>query len=357
MMNLKMLYLGCHAILEYNEISLFNEIGIDVFCLGSYFDPMNPIDPKRPPIEMESKPDLIKLSCPRDALTKELVDNFDIIYIMHIPDWLEKNWNIIKDKIVIWRSIGQSIQDVENRIRPFRRNIKIVRYSPFESNIPGYVGEDAIIRFHLDPDEFNNWNGNINKIITVSQDMRKRIVACSYDVFEQSTRGLPRIIYGPGNDNTGDLNGGILSYDDLKKALRDNRVYFYTGTHPSCYTLNFIEAWMTGIPIVAIGGKYGNASYFNQVTYEVPSMIRNIYGSINSKVLSTENVNNLNSDNLNGFNMFVSDDINMLHYYCKKLLEDESLAKDIGKLGRKSAIQYFGKKNIKPQWEEFFRQI
>lgn len=343
-MNLKMLYIGCHAILEYNEISLFNEIGIDVFCLGSYFDPTKPIDPKRPPIEMksksmESKPDLIKLACPRDALTKEFVDNFDIIYIMHIPEWIEKNWNIIKDKIVIWRSIGQSIQDVENRIRPFRRNIKIVRYSPFEANIPGYVGEDAIIRFHLDPDEFKDWNGSVNKIVTISQNMRGRIVACSYDVFEQSTRGLPRIIYGPGNENAGDLNGGMLSYDDLKRALRDNRVYFYTGTHPSSYTLNFIEAWMTGIPIVAIGGKYGNASYFGQVTYEVPSMMKNIYGS----------------SDLNGFNMLVSDDINVLHDNCKKLLEDESLAKDMSRLGRKSAIQYFSKNNIMPQWEEFFR--
>ena len=100
-MNLKMLYLGCHAVLEYYEILLFNEIGIDVFCLGYYINPINPHDSIRPSISMKRHPELMKLACSKEALTKELVDNFDIIYIMHIPDWIEKNWNIIKDKIVI----------------------------------------------------------------------------------------------------------------------------------------------------------------------------------------------------------------------------------------------------------------
>lgn len=318
-MSLKMLYISCHAVLEYYEISLFNEIGIDVFCLGSYVDPTHPHETIRPPIAMEPKPDLIKLACSKDALTKELVDKFDIIYIMHIPDWIEKNWDIIKDKTVIWRTIGQSTSNIEDRLRPFAQNIKIVRYSPFEKNIPGYVGEDAMIRFYLDPDEFKNWNGNVNKVLTLAQSMKKRDTACNYSMFEQSTRGLPRIIYGPGNEDTTDLHGGILPYDHLKRAIRDHRVYFYTGTHPASYTLNFIEAWMTGIPVVAIGDEYGNASYFNQITYEVSSLIQN------------------------GTDGFYSDDINILHDCCNNLLEDESLARQIGTEGRKSAIQYFGK--------------
>ena len=100
-MSLKMLYLGCHAVLEYYELSLFNEMGIDVFCLGSYIDPIHPHDPIRPPINnMESKPHLLKLACQKDALTKELVDNFDIIYIMHITDWIIKNWNIKKIRLL-----------------------------------------------------------------------------------------------------------------------------------------------------------------------------------------------------------------------------------------------------------------
>ena len=297
-MNLRMLYISCHASLEYNEILLFNEIGIDVFCLGSYTDPIHPRELTRPPINLSTKTELIKLACPRDALTKEFVDNFDIIYIMHIPDWIEKNWDIIKDKIVIWRFIGQSIVNIERRLKPFRQNIKIVRYSPIERNIPEYIGEDANIRFHLDPNEFNNWNGTINKITTVSNSMIRRGIACSYTIFETATRGLPRTIYGPGNEDTGEMNGGLLSYNDLKKILRDTRVYFFTGTHPASYTLNFMEAFMTGTPIVAIGNKDGNGHYFCQNTYEVPDIIKN------------------------GINGFCADDINVLHDYCKNLLED-----------------------------------
>ena len=326
-----MLYISCHTPLEYNEVSLFNEIGIDVFCIGSYMNPAHPQDSFRPPMEISPKPELIKLACPKDALTKELVDNFDIIYVMHIPEWIVKNWNVIKDKIVIWRSIGQSISNNENELKPFAKNIKIVRYSPFERNIPNYNGEDAIIRFHLDSEEFKDWNGNVNKIATVANSMKKRGVACSYTIFEAATRGLPRVLYGPGNE--GDLCGGMLSYDDLKKTLRNFRVYFYTGTHPASYTMNFMEAFMTGMPVVAIGNKYGNGHYFNQNTYEVPYIIQN------------------------GINGFCSDDINTLHDYCKNLLKDENLAKQISIEGRKTAIEYFGKDKIKSQWETFFRNI
>lgn len=340
-MNMKMLYIGCHAILEYNEVSLFNEIGIDIFSLGSYLDPSKPGDPKRPSIKKEPNHEMIRIAPSMDNLTTEFVNNFDIVYVMHIPEWLEKNWDIIKNKIVIWRSIGQSVESVENILRKFRNNLKIVRYSPMERNIPGYVGEDTIIRFHIDPNEFNNWNGSTNRILTIGQNMKNRGISCSYEIFEEVTRGLPRIIYGPENESSGDLNGGILSFEDLKIALRNHRVYFYTGTHPASYVLNFMEAWTTGIPIVAIGDKYGNGHYFNQFTYEIPSMVKNIY----------------EDQRMNGFNMLVSNDISTLHNYCKMLLEDESLARDIGRLGRESAIQYFGKDNIKPQWEEFFYHL
>lgn len=330
-MNLKMLYIGCHAVLEYDEISLFHELGIDVFCLGSYLDPSNPVDPIRPLIPgMEPDQDLIKLACPREKLTRELVDKFDVVYIMHIPEWLMNNWEVIKDKIVVWRSIGQSIQKIEDMLRPYRKNIKIVRYSPYESTIPGYIGADAMIRFYKDPDELNGWNGNDRIISTFSQAMPIRSVACSYEAFRAATNGLPRVLYGPKNESS-DMSGGLLSYDEMKKVLRDSRVYFYTGTHPASYTLNFIEAWMSGIPVVAVGPRWGNAHYLNVATYEVPLLMDN------------------------GVDGFWSDEIHELNGYCEALLNSEWLARRISIAGRRSAIEIFGKDKIKPQWQEFFK--
>lgn len=328
-----MLYISCHPILEYNEISLFNEIGIDVFSLGWYLNPTTPQDLKRPPLNIKPKPELIKLVNPKynlvRILTKELVDKFDIIYIMHTPEWLINNWNIIKNKIVIWRSVGQSNRVIESNIKPYRGNIKIIRYSPYENYIPGYIGHDFMIRFHLDPNEFNNWNGKYSKVISVAGYMKRRHV-CNYNVFDTVTKHLPRILYGPGNEDTGNQNGGILSYGDLKSTLRDNRVFFYTGSSPACYTLGFMEAWMTGIPIVAIGNIYANLF---QKTYEIPNLIRN---------------------EVNGF---YSDDIRTLHKYCRMLLGSDNLARLISAEGRKSAIEYFGKDKIKKQWIEFFKCI
>lgn len=332
-MDLKMLYIGVHAILEFDEVSLFNELGIDVFCLGSYLNPQEPVDPIRPAIPgMQPNKELIKKACFRDALTKDFVDNFDVIYVMHMPDYIIKNWEVIKDKIVIWRSIGQSIPKIEKLLEPYRDNIKVIRYSPMEKGITGYIGQDAVIRFYKDPDEFKGWNGNDRVIVTFAQGMPIRGAACSYDVFETATRGYPRVLYGPKNQAS-EMDGGLIPYDSMKKVLKDSRVYFYTGTHPASYTLNFIESWMTGIPVVAVGQKYGNAHYFDINTYEVPSLIQN------------------------GINGFCSDDIGELNAYCRILLESESVAKRLSVNGRVAAIDYFGRDKIKKQWIKFFEGL
>lgn len=334
-MKIKMLYLSCHSILEWYEVSLFAELGIEVFALGSYLDPHNPVDPLRPPIlNIQPNKDLIKIAPLREKLTKEFVDYFDVIYIMHIPQWISANWEVIKNKIVIWRSIGQSVQDREKEIKPYRESIKIVRYSPSEKTIPGYIGEDAMIRFYTDPEEFNNWNGQTQQLITIGQDMQARGTACNYELFERTTRGLNRKLYGKGSEKAlPELVGGKISFERLKQILRDSRCYFYTGTHPASYTLNFIEALMTGIPLVCLGPRYGNAYYYNLNTYEIPDIIQN------------------------GYNGFWSDDEKELRTYCEKLLSSPDFAKEIGQRGRETAIKYFGKENIKAQWKDFFAKL
>jgi len=47
----KLLYLSCHSVLEYAEVKLFKEIGIDEFSHGVYANPHTPTDIKRPAIE------------------------------------------------------------------------------------------------------------------------------------------------------------------------------------------------------------------------------------------------------------------------------------------------------------------
>ena len=343
---MKILFLSCHSVLEFDEVKLFHELGLDVFSPGAYVEPDNPGDISlRPPI-----PDLVydekdlemfhALGKPginnKELLTKEFVDRFDVVMIMHIPLWITKNWNAIKDKIVIWRTIGQSTLNVEAILAPYRKKgLKIIRYSEAERTLPNYIGEDAVIRFYKDPDELKDWNGNTEQIINITQSMPLRRAACNYDMFLKATEGFPRKLFGTHNEAAGGINGGILTYEQLKQELRNNRAYFYTGTHPASYTLNFIEAFMTGIPIVALGQDHGNMPLRSDCAnlYEIPNII-----------------NNRNSG-------FYSDNVHELRDFIQILINDKNYAKTISQNGRKRAMELFGKEKIKEQWKHFWEGI
>jgi len=329
---MKILYLSCHSILEYDEVKLLTELGHDVFSMGSYINPESPHDKKRPPIQGKYDDHLIELShqYTKDNLHPELIEPFDVIIVIHIPQWITNNWEKMKHKKVIWRTIGQSHSGIENTLaKPREEGLKIVRYSPEEKTIPGYIGEDAMIRFYKDKNEFANWNGKTQQVITVSQSMKARNIFCGFDIFQKATEGLPRKLYGPCNEDTG-IEGGLLSYEDLKANYRDSRVYFYTGTYPASYTLNFIEALMTGIPIVAIGAKLANIrAYPGLETYEIHKIIKH------------------------SENGFCSDSPDELRQNIEFLLVNPEEAKRIGEAGRKTAIELFEKETIKEQWKDF----
>ena len=178
---MKLLYLSCHNVLEYDEIRLFHELGIDIFSPGAYINPSNIFS--RPGISgLSYDPEDLRLfhaigqSFPgednKNHLTKELVDRFDVVIVMHQPNYIYNNWEVMKHKKVIWRTIGQSVQILEESMQPYvKQGLKIVRYSPLERVIPGYAGEDALIRFYKDPEDFKDWVGNEIKVITFAQNI------------------------------------------------------------------------------------------------------------------------------------------------------------------------------------------
>jgi len=333
---MKILYLSCHSINEYEDIKMFSELGHEIVSQGAYNNPEKPGDNMRPPLHgIYYNPEMAELAktlywdyTTTSIIPKKLIEWCDIIYILGIHQWLLTNWDRIKHKKVVFRSIGQSIPSTEQILAKFRREgLKIVRYSPVERRIPGYCGEDALIRFYKDEDEYKDWNGKISRVITVAQNMKNRGWCLHYDIFEKATRGLPRTLYGKQNENAGKLFGGCLNYEELKQAYRDNRVFFYTGTHPAPYTMAFQEAFMTGTPIVSIGKQLAGWDL------EIPEIIEN------------------------GVHGFWSDSIRELHEYTKLLLEDYNLAKKISENARKKAIELFSKHKIREQWKNFFDQL
>jgi len=339
---LKLQILSCHSVLERNLLSLFTEMKIDVFSNGAYCDPKGHKSLLRPAVlEAPYFPEYEKLSreYPKTNLPKELIDPFDVIFIMHTPEYVTENWDKIKHKKVVWYSIGQSTRHVENMIRKMKyEGLRIVRYSPMEQNIPDYVGADAIIRFHSDEEDFKGWNGNTKRVINMTQSLKGRRVFCHYDHIMEILQGFPSLIYGTGNDDLGPMNGGELPFDLMKGALRDNRVFVYAGSWPAPYTLALIEAMLMGIPVVAIGPKLAE---------EVNGVVRDDVGHFYEVQHIIQN----------GQSGFISDSIDELRQKVHQLLEDYELAKKIGAAGRSRAIELFGKKVIKKHWEDFFRKL
>lgn len=327
---MKLLYLSCHSILEYDELKLFEEMGIEFLSLGSYVDPQHPTDAIRPALNQPRMDWEYRHAPDKKAITKEYADHFDAIMIMHVPEWIYTNWPNIKHKKVIWRTIGQSTPEHEQRLSLYRQEgLQVVRYSPREAKIINYIGGDAIIRFYKDEDQFKGWVGKDNEIITFAQDMKHRGEFCSYEPFLYVTKGFNAHIYGPNNSNSGELNGGLLSYDEMRRKMQDARIYLYTGTQPASYTLAFIEALMTGIPVVALGPKYVNSMQIAGDTYEIPDIIKS------------------------GFNGYMCNDLDDARAKLDLLLSDFDLCKKIGEAGRKTAIELFGKENIIKLWKDF----
>lgn len=281
---------------------------------------------------IELPPNLVWIS--NKILSQEFADYFDIIVVMHIPDLIERNWPVIKDKKVIWRTIGQSTPNTEQFLKKYRdEGLRVVRYSPMERNIKHFVGEDALIRFGKYKEDFKPWIGDLLQIVTICQQMKQRGFWCGYDIFREATAGYPTKLYGHGNDEVEEeIRGGkIPSMEVLVDILSQNRVYFYTGTKPASYTLNFMEAAMAGTPIVSIGPK--SALHANNDYFEVSRLLEQYGGG------------------------YASDNIEELRKYIKLLLEDKALAIECSAKIRNMAVELFDAEKIREQWKQYFESL
>lgn len=330
---MKILYISCHQVLEYDEVKLLHELGYDVFSTGTYAYPKYRDGMIRPGIDtLPHYPELERLASTivsnGYAIPQELIDWADTIIFMHLPEAIEKNWAKLKQKRVIFRSIGQCVPHQERFLGPLRRQgLEVIRYSPLEENIPDYCGKDGLIRFYKDPEEFKGYTGDNKTIINFTQSMLQRKNFVHSAEILQLIRGFNAKVYGTGNEDLGELSGGVVSYDEMKQLMRINRAFIYTGTWPASYTLAFMEAMMTGIPIVAVGRAVAESDQFEKFHfYEIPDIIQD------------------------GENGFVSDNIDHLRQRLDILMHDLEYARRIGAKGRETAIRYFGKDTIKNDW-------
>ncbi len=334
---MKIHYISNHSILEYDEIQLFTDMGHDVFSNGAYLDPAGHFSLPRPAIrgmKYNSRLADIARVNPKTNLPDDLIDPFDVIIVMHQPDVIVQNWDKLKHKTVIWRTIGQSVAGIERMLKPMRdEGLKIVRYSLKEKNIKGYIGGDAMIRFYKDPEEYKGWTGEDKVVVNFSQSLKGRRGFCHYDEIMAVIEHFDGKVYGPGNDDLGAFNGGDQPYENQMAIMKQSRAMIYGGTWPASYTLSFIEALMLGLPIVAISkalAHYPNYEPFN--FYEVDELLARIGG-------------------------IVCDTPEQMIKATQRLLDDEKFAKEISEKQRTLALTEFGKEKIKSQWEDFLNGL
>jgi len=342
---MNVLLLTSHAIAEHDDLLMFTRMGVPCYSIGGAYDE-TPFEGKRPPVpdaprfpELEAATQRQRERKQREhgdpgplidwgkaVLAPEVIDWADAIIVHHFPEyWIGQAWPRIREKRVIWRTCGQSDPTLEHRMTPLtRQGLQVVRYSPKEREAftrwGAFAGEDAMIRFGKDPDEWTGWTGEGRWVGNLTQHMKQRGDACGYPFWAAATRGLPVRPAGPGSEEIGGV--GPLDYEAMKQYLRDCRVYLYTGTRPASYTLGLIEAMMTGTPVVSMGpGAFQPSALYEWMGTEAGSHLDDP-----AKARET------------------------LAWYLERPDEDVARA---SRLTRQRAIELFGLDGVMAQWAEF----
>lgn len=345
-----------HEVEEYDQVRLLTGLGYNVFAFsnpheGGSLRPGIPTAPRFPALEQacwqrrhdhRDDPYTVNgravIDWAKYDLPQEVLDWADVIICHHAEHtFLVPQWARLKasGKRVIWRTVGQSTEGNERMMAPLRaEGLEIVRYSPKEASIPGFAGQDALIRFYKDPAEYGPWIGDVPAVINITQDLLRRSLEdngspkppgqewTNYSYWREATKGLPAIAMGPGSEA---INGtGALSFEEMKEMLRRGRAYLYTGTQPASYTLGLIEAMMSGIPVVSIAPQWMRIFPYGPDLFEGHEIA------------------------LNGYAIPAD-----AHDVLKLILTDADIAHRQSEATRARAIELFGMDTIGAQWRDY----
>jgi len=350
---MKVLYVSSnHSTLEYDDLTMLSEMGIEWFSTGVYMEPNNPLhslvtrvpivkvaNSKYVSLFKKENPSYIAFENALITLPKELVDEFDIVWITHTFPNLVNNWEYIKHKPVIWRTYNQ--QDVAWEVEAsqyVKEGLKIVRMGNTESNRIHYAGQDAVIRAYVDSTVFSGWTGKDRSVLTYhnrfDQRLRQGLNNCTKSYLKLRSVFKCFELYGFGDGING-ISNGPLRYTEQVQKYRDSRIYLSLNSESAVYTNSFMEALMTGIPVVTFGSKTSNVMTNPELldSYEVPYIVTPEVDAI------------------------VSDDIDYLYDQITQLLKNKEYRQQIGSSGRAKALQLFDKNVIMGQWKSFLDKI
>lgn len=333
---------------------MLSDLGIEWFSTGIYLRPDNPlralvtrgifnrsVDQKYLNLFEKSNPGYVPLENAIVRVPSALVQDFDVVWVTHTFPNIEHSWNSFRGKPVIWRTYNQQEPSWEAKAGNYvKKGLKIVRMGHTESRRPTFAGQDEVIRAWVDSSIFCDWSGSSPTILTFHNRFDARLSSAmngctrAYLDLRRSMPDHQFELYGFGNENS-PVSLGTLDFDQQVQMYKLKSIYLSLNSESAAYTNSFMEALMTGIPVVTFGSTVSDSRSSPELrgSYEVPDLVKN------------------------GKEAIVSDDLVELGYYIKELMSNSQLRESIGHSGRQRALQLFNKIDISNQWWDFLKEL
>ena len=251
MKSYSILYISIHEILEYDDLCMLTSAGHRVFSMGRFLSPQD----ESSYLFRRPKPaffDYEFISVWQEhQFSAEFVSLFDIVIVNHNLDWLNSNLSFFKRQLVIYRTIGQSLDDLEIRISDLDPRVKVVRYSDLEAPPKRHWRTDAIIYFSKQFDDSVSWKGG-GLPLTFHNDFPARSFTNVPDIetYQQMISETNADLFGRNNEII-DQSRGLADPDAMPGLLSTCSCYVYIWTLPTSYTLSILEAIVAGAPVIA----------------------------------------------------------------------------------------------------------
>lgn len=265
--------------------------------------------------------------------TKEFINGFDVVLFNHDISNVINNLDVLKDKIVIFKSFGMGNPADEPKIGTLRALKKIIRVTNSlheDRQTPLYGGNDFIIHSSVVPDDnaYNNWQGNKSQVcifcngFMTCPDRRKY-----YKEILGKCSQIRFLLYGANNEKD-PLSCGFCSTNEKIQVMKDSRVSLIVGTPGSSYTFSLAESMIMGCPTVCFG-----KSLWNSKIYEIDELFNH------------------------GEDILIGETTEECSDYIQLLLKDKKLCDYLSQNARKKALKIFGREAVANEWRKLFIEV
>ena len=210
-------------------------------------------------------------------------------------------------------------EELRNSLRNMRGdlNLFISEYSIRKWNWRP-ESDTMVIHHGVDTDNFciDESAERNNQILSVVNDWINRDLCCGFRIWQNVTKGLPVKVLG----DTPGLSEPASSLEELVSTYQTSRIFLNTST-------------LSPIPTVLLEAMACGCAVVSTATCMIPEIIEH------------------------GVNGFISNEESELKEFLATLLNDESLAKEMGEKARETVVEKFAEKKFVEEWNMIFNAV